>query len=54
MSLKVGDLVRLSDGQTIALITGINKKHNYRVMTSRGFFFALVAPQIKEVINESI
>ena len=49
--MNLGDLVRLSDGQTIALITGVDKKRGCRVMTSQGYIFALVPAQIKEVIS---
>jgi len=51
--MRVGDLIRLSDGSTLALITSINKNGTCRVMTSRGFFLALVPAQIKEVLNAS-
>ena len=51
--MQVGDLVRLSDGSTVALITSINKSGTCRVMTSRGFFLALVPAQIKGVLSAS-
>ncbi len=51
--MRVGDLVRLSDGSTLALVTNINKSGTCRVMTSRGFFLALVPAQVKEVVNAS-
>ena len=50
-AMQVGDLVRLSDGQTIGLITDIKKRGTCLVTTTRGHVFALVAAQIKEVIS---
>ena len=48
--MKVGDLVRLSDGVTIGTITNI-KRGSFAVLWA-GNITWLVQAQIKEVINE--